>query len=283
MDAIDLPACNFTDTSNQGRCYCHSVGKRNAWLSPYLEKFKMRREVTPEFIEAADRKTTAHNVPVRNAATLLLVDWGKKTPHLLVGKRKSTLAFMPGLTVFPGGASDVTDAAMESADELSPETKHRLRLRASSLSQRGARGLALAAIRETFEETGVMYGIKQKPASFPSEDWKAFAEHNVTPVLSDLHLVARAITPSYRPRRFDTRFFLGKKEGIVKTVQLVEETDLENIEWLRLEEIFERPLAFITRQILTDLTPLLQGKAELTQSFPFYYSSGKKYFCEMMD
>ncbi len=243
----------------------------------------MKREIVPEFVEPGDKKTAAQNVPVRPAATLLLVDWEAKSPRLLVGRRKADLAFMPGLTVFPGGAMDREDAAMPSADELALETQHRLRLRASSLSQRGARGLAMAAIRELYEETGILYGVRQACTS-KADNWQAFAAYGVMPALSDLHLVARAITPPLRPRRFDTRFFLGDKKYVAKTVHLEQKTDLEKTEWLPLVEIFERPLAFITKQILTDLAPLLQKYDEkaLARPFPFYYAKGKKYYCEMI-
>jgi 8-oxo-dGTP pyrophosphatase MutT (NUDIX family) len=241
----------------------------------------MKRELFPEFLEAADRKMAKLNVPVRDAATLLLVDYERKIPRLLVGVRKSSLAFMPELTVFPGGAADETDALMVSADELPDETERRLRLRVSNLSQRSAHGLALAAIRELYEETGLLYGIKQKPASAP-EGWADFAKHGVTPAFSNLHLVARAITPPYRPRRFDTRFFLGDRKHVAKTVRMTTETDLEKIEWLSLAQILKRPLAHITRQLLADLAPLLQrnNRQALARPIPFYYGRGKKYFVE---
>ena len=241
----------------------------------------MKRELFPEHIEKADNVMVAKNIPVRPAATLLLVDWEKKPPRLLVGKRKSTLAFMPGLTVFPGGAVDAADTKMQSADDLSKQTLRRLRLRASRLSERGARALALAAIRELYEETGLMHGLKQKPDRSPT-GWEDFAAHGITPTLANLHLVARAITPPYRPRRFDTRFLLADRKAIAKTVKLSLETDLEKIKWLTLAQILKQPLAFITRQILTDLTPLLRKRnaAALAGPFSFYYVRGNRYFRE---
>ncbi len=66
-----------------------------------------------------------------------------------------------------------------------------------------ARALALAAIRETFEETGLMLGTKEhgSPEGMPDGPWAAFGERGVFPDLESLQVVARAITPPRRPKR----------------------------------------------------------------------------------
>ena len=69
-----------------------------------------------------------------------------------------------------------------------------------------ARALALAAVRETFEETGLLLGKRVDAVPpVPEGPWQSFAEAGVLPDLSQLHFIVRAITPPRRPRRFDAR------------------------------------------------------------------------------
>ena len=99
----------------------------------------------------------------RDAATLILVDRRTTTPKILMGRRSQAHAFLPGKYVFPGGRLDAGDARMAAATELPPETLARLCIRTPSPTR--ARALALAAIRETFEETGFILGQAATPAA----------------------------------------------------------------------------------------------------------------------
>ena len=73
--------------------------------------------------------------------------------------------------------------------------------------RRIARALALAAIRETFEETGLAIGVPDHgaPGKPPPGAWSRFAATGVTPALDAIDFLAGAITPPGRPRRFDAR------------------------------------------------------------------------------
>ena len=142
----------------------------------------MRDELTPEFLQDADRKTVSVDVPLRAASSLLVIDRNGAQIKLLTGVRKKTLTFMPGLTVFPGGAVDESDGKSTPASPFNPSTYAALRLRTDA-SDNALNAYGLAALRETQEETGIeIEGLLH------------------------LRLVARAVTPSYRPRRFDTLF-----------------------------------------------------------------------------
>ena len=78
-----------------------------------------------------------------------------------------------------------------------------------------ARALALAAIRETYEETGLVVGEPDTPTlRSRSPAWADFLRHDANPRLDVLHYIARAITPPYRNRRFDARFFMVDAEHI---------------------------------------------------------------------
>ncbi len=109
---------------------------------------------------------------------------------------------MPGKFVFPGGRVEPGDRRMSAAGPLDPVVEEKLNARTRRPSPGFARALALAAIRETFEETGLALGVAAygAPTSPPAGAWARFAAAGVFPALDGLDFVARAITP---PGRLD--------------------------------------------------------------------------------
>src|SRR5690606_20699552 len=95
-----------------------------------------------------------------------------------------------------------------------------------------SRGLALAAIRETYEETGILFGSREYggPDRVPNASWEAFRRHGVLPDLEALHVVARAVTPAIHARRFDTRFFAIDRRHIGHVAEEVVGPDAELVE-----------------------------------------------------
>ncbi len=136
-----------------------------------------------------------------------------------------------------------------------------------------ARALALAAVRETAEETGILLGAKrQESIAAPSEAWSLFAEKGVLPDLGALHFIARAITPPGRPKRFDTRFFVADAEAIADRVEDVVGPDTELVElvWMTIAETEQLDLTPVTRVALQELEK--RSAAGLTHDppVPFY-------------
>ena len=94
-----------------------------------------------------------------------------------------------------------------------------------------ARALALAAVRETFEEAGLLIGVPLRTAmTSKAEGWRAFFAHGFQPALAGLKFIARAITPPGRPRRFDSRFFCVQADAIVHRVKIAD-GELSDLEW----------------------------------------------------
>src|SRR5262245_31715038 len=89
----------------------------------------------------------------RDAATLILVRQQGDIPEVLLGCRDAKHAFMPNRYVFPGGRVDRADARVPIATALDRHVNARLQKAATALR---ARALGVAAVRETFEETGLM-------------------------------------------------------------------------------------------------------------------------------
>ena len=103
-----------------------------------------------------------------------------------------------------------------------------------------ARALALAAIRETFEETGLAIGVPDygAPENPPPGAWTRFAATGVTPALDVIDFLARAITPPGRPRRFDARFLIADATCVARRVEgaIHPEAELVELVWTPLNE-----------------------------------------------
>lgn len=210
----------------------------------------------------------------RDAATLVIVDANHNEPRVLFGKRRMDLKFMPGKYVFPGGRVDRGDRLAHTASDLNAMDLEKLMLEMRGRVNEGrARALGVAAIRETFEEAGLLIGEKtSKPPISRSEVWQQFLSHDVLPALSQLHFFARAITPPGRPRRFDTRFFCVDADAIAHTI---EDRDGEflDLQWWTLEQAREFDLPPITRVILEDLGDrIVDGRLHQgARPVPFYH------------
>jgi 8-oxo-dGTP pyrophosphatase MutT (NUDIX family) len=189
-------------------------------------------------------------LPVRDAATLILVRDADRNPSVLMGQRGKTAAFMPDKYVFPGGAVDETDAVVEFPELLSEPCRGRLAARNTGASPDA---LAAAAIRELWEETGLRLG-RPGPWKAP-EAWRGFSEDGLAPDASALRFFFRAVTPPGRPRRFDARFFLADASTLADDPDDFSgaEDELSHLHWVPLDEVRALNLPFITRIVLGEL------------------------------
>lgn len=169
---------------------------------------------------------------------------------------------MPGRFVFPGGRRDRDDGRIPVASEMEPETLRRLMLRvAGNPSPHRARGLALAAIRETFEEAGLIVGEPLARDTSAPGGWSAFFATGHAPALAGLRFFARAITPPGRVRRFDTRFFVADARCVVNLHRPLPANPNELLEpgWFTFAEARQLNIATITHDILERLAIAFAG------------------------
>lgn len=215
----------------------------------------------------------------KDAATLILIDRGGPKPKVLVGKRHDKVVFMPGKYVFPGGRVDKSDNRIPVAAPIPAELEANLMRGSPKIAPSRARALAVAAIREACEETGLCLGRKSdaaKPAKLDGA-WKPFADQGLLPDPSGLFLIARAITPPGRVRRFDTRFFSAEASAITHRVPDVVHADAELVElvWV---EIGSEPLAAahnMTKAVLHQLDKrLATGPLRHDAPIPFFHWYG---------
>jgi 8-oxo-dGTP pyrophosphatase MutT (NUDIX family) len=231
-----------------------------------------------------DRSTP--NLRPKDAATLIVIDRSESAPKVLMGRRHSGHKFMPGMFVFPGGRIEAADRAMPVSGVLTARAEEALLARVTRPSSSRCRALALAAIRETYEETGLLLGSKElgTPENVPLGPWTAFQEHGVFPSIEELQVVARAITPPRRPKRFDTRFFAVDRSAVAHEVGGIvgPASELVELAWVTLPDARKLQLPVITLTVLEDLEERLANGFRPELPVPFYYERRGRFIRELL-
>ena len=235
-------------------------------------------------IAAADRDVSHPSVRPRDAATLILVDRSAHPPKVLLGRRHHGHKFMPGKYVFPGGRVEPLDRRMAAAARLDAQVELRLMRRMQRPSAARARALVMAAIRETFEETGLLLGFSKDagPRMPLHGEWPALAQ--TPPDLDPIHFVARAITPPGPSRRFDTRFFTADASAISHRVDGVVGPDTELVElvWVPIAEARHLDMPAITMAALEDLEARVAAGLRRDLPVPFYRVVRRRFVRELL-
>lgn len=211
---------------------------------------------------------TPDKTAIRNAATVIVLRDRWTNPSILMGQRGSKAAFMPNKFVFPGGAVDPADADVPLATDLPDLCFERLGEQAEPGIQHA---LAAAAIRELWEETGLVLG---QPGTWPGQvpdDWQSFAALGYLPTAAALQFVFRAVTPPGRPRRFDARFFLVDADALQGDVDDFSHAsdELSHLQWVPLDRARDLDLPFITEVVLAEIAARVTSP-EPPSSVPFY-------------
>ena len=237
-----------------------------------------------ERMTKAERNQTFPDCEPRDAATLMLIDRSGPVPKVLLGRRHHGHKFMPGKFVFPGGRIEPLDHTMMAASELHPDTEAKLRVRVAAGAAE-PRAFALAAIRETAEEAGLLLGVKRSSApETPGDIWTEFAKANVHPDLGNVHFIARAITPPRRPKRFDTRFFTMDTSAVAHRIEGVvgPESELVELVWTPIEEAAHLDMPTITGIVLEELLARVEAGMAHALPVPFYFMQNQQFFRELL-
>lgn len=151
------------------------------------------------------------DVPVRDAATVVLLRDGTGGVEVWLLTRVTEMAFAAGMSVFPGGRVDDADAALPFTGPLDQIAAR------FECDDRLARSLLGAAVRETFEEAGVLLTVPPSDLVDAHGDVEAgrvgfgqlLRAHGLAIPVDALLPWSRWITPAGEVRRYDTRFFVG--------------------------------------------------------------------------
>ncbi|WP_171096985.1 NUDIX hydrolase [Ruegeria sp. HKCCD7255] len=214
---------------------------------------------------------SADKAAIRNAATVIVLRDRTGDPSILMGQRGASAAFMPNKFVFPGGAVDVDDASIGLASPLPTICHERL----SHRSEPGLENaLAVAAIRELWEETGLILGQPGQWSDPVPPDWQSFAAMGFLPSAQSLQFVFRALTPPGRPRRFDARFFLVDADDISGDLDDFAHAsdELSHLQWIKIRDARDFDLPFITEVVLAEVAARA-ADAEPPNSVPFFLNN----------
>jgi len=217
---------------------------------------------------AALRDSGAAPAPCRDAATVVLLRDRPTGPEVYLLRRVQAMAFAGGMHVFPGGSVDPADA--EAHVRWTGPSAARW-AEALGASEPLARALVCAAVRETFEESGVLLAGPSEHellADVSCDEWEAerealeAREQSLSQLLERRGLVLRSdllrplahwITPEVEPKRFDTRFFLAQLPAGQVCRDVGGEAD--DRVWVRPDQALEQRLAMLppTVAVLQDL------------------------------
>lgn len=197
----------------------------------------------------AAKPAKKHAVKPRHAASLIVWRDGAEEPEILMGMRHAKHKFMPSVLVFPGGRVDRADHGVKVLSELKPETLALLGHRAPPSL---ARALGVAAVRELYEETGLLMGeMKGK---------RLMAD------LSALDYLCRAVTPTSRSMRFNARFLIAPASAV--RGEIAGSGELEGLAWYPLSHALKAKLANITERILVEFQAWHATAPEARASMP---------------
>ena len=225
------------------------------------------------------------NVKPRDSATLILIDRAHAVPKVLLGRRHQRHRFLPGKFVFPGGRIEPADRSMAAAAALHGCHAAKLMQRVKRPSLAKAAAFALAAVRETYEETGLMLGVAAAGAMMvPPGAWEPFADAGIMPDLSQVHFIARAITPPKRPLRFDSRFFTADVSAIARRDDGFVGPDKELVElvWLPITEARQLDMPGITAVVLEELQDRIAAGMSVDHPVPLYRMLHKRFVREIL-
>jgi 8-oxo-dGTP pyrophosphatase MutT (NUDIX family) len=198
--------------------------------------------------EGPPRVPGAPAVRPKSAATVMIIRRDGPKPRVLMGRRHGGHSFMPDRWVFPGGRIDRADYRAPFATDLKPEVQG---VFDAHLKPGKGRALALAAVRETWEEAGLLLARPgaRRPAAGP---WREFIAQGALPDLEALEVVARAITPPMVAKRFDTWFLVADAERLMSLERAGDCGELDEIAWVDFDEAQALPLPQVTRMMIRE-------------------------------
>ena len=185
----------------------------------------------------------------KRSASLILIDRTSAELRILMGRRSAAQKFMPDKYVFPGGRTDRSDHRAQLTADLREHDRERLfKALGKCASAAGATAIAVSAIRETLEETGLLLRAD----------------------LSLLRLVARAVTPPMYPHRYDTHFFAAFSDEALheSSAELTASEELLDLGWHSFNAAKKLAMPDITRIILDETGERLLADPLLESDLP---------------
>lgn len=206
---------------------------------------------------------------IRDAATIILLRKRNGQDQVLMGQRGAKAAFMPNKYVFPGGAVDTQDYDVFPIIPLAKEDARKL---GQNAPVGIANAAAMGAVRELWEETGLMIGVAGQGPDTPPAQWQGFYDKGLVPRADVLRFMFRAITPPGRPRRFDARFFMADSRAVVGSDEDFSDAcdELSHLHWIDVAEVKSLNLPFITEVVLSEVIAIMAAP-DTPRKIPFFH------------
>jgi 8-oxo-dGTP pyrophosphatase MutT (NUDIX family) len=203
-------------------------------------------------------------VKPRDAATLIIWRNGNNGVEALMGRRSRKAAFVPDFYVFPGGRLDPLDHQVRPATPLNSTLVGSMGVRGS---KKMAETLAITAVRETFEETGLLLAESGDVGIDSHPDWTYWKERGLAPELHNLGYFGRAITSPVSPIRFNARFFIVHADLLQG--QLGGSGELSELAFYPAADVIDNmPIVDVTEFMLTSLIRFATNPTDFDQRTP---------------
>ena len=187
--------------------------------------------------------------PADSAALVLIRAGSRGEDEVLLGRRHQKSHFMPSVYVFPGGRLAPGDRHPSGFPEPAPEPAPQ---GADKQTATALIRYRRAALRETFEETGLLLADSDRGTAGPAQTdqvvWQAYRRAGVVPAFGALKLIARAITPGFSPTRFHNRFFLA--DGALASGTLGGDGELDDLAWVPVSQALTMKMARVGYRVL---------------------------------
>jgi 8-oxo-dGTP pyrophosphatase MutT (NUDIX family) len=211
-----------------------------------------------------------HPVKPKDSASMLVLRRGADGLEVLMGRRGRKAVFSNAY-VFAGGKVDKTDIAPVPATPLDPDLERRI-----SSSPAKARIFAMAAVRETFEETGLMLCAPGDLGRTGARSWDEMRALGLAPTLGKLGYVGHAITPASRAVRFNARFFCAWEEDMIGT--LGGSGELADLAYLPIQDALKLQMVDVTQFMLEEMLRREDNGFATPTSYPFFgYRKDRRY------
>jgi len=211
-----------------------------------------------------------HPVKPRDSASMLVLRTGSNGLEVLMGRRGRKAVFSNAY-VFAGGKVDRADRRPIPARDLHPDLGRRL-----SSDPGKSRAIAMAAVRETFEETGLVLGAPGDLGDTGDASWDDMRALGLAPDLEKLHYVGQAITPASRAVRFNARFFCAWAKDM--TGDLGGSGELADLAFIPARDALELPTVDVTQFMLEEILRREAAGFVTPSQYPFFgYRNDRRY------
>ncbi len=240
----------------------------------------------PEGFAESIARPPASPARPRPAATIVLMREGDAGIEALLLRRNHDTGFVPGAWVFPGGRVDEADGRDPIIERIDGLDASRAARRLGLKERSEALSYYVAALREAFEETGILVALDQDRRQLPTAKEGGLVEALRDDLLEDrvgfdevldalqcrldggsVEYLAHWITPEVEPRRYDTRFFAARVPPGSRFV--IDAREMTDAAWLTPTEALDRnrrgllPMVFPTVRTLEQLTAFESVEAAL--------------------